>query len=98
MELFKHLFDQITEEYHDAEKYMRCALKHKDTDRELADSYYTLSRQELAHAETLQHHLMRHVKTHDAHDPIHHIYGFVHDKFLDMKKDVRTLADTYDGK
>ena len=51
MKQIKELAEYMQEEIHDACKYIKIALRYKGIDTALADMYYTLSRQELDHAE-----------------------------------------------
>ena len=43
MKEIKKIAEQIDEELQDAEKYLKCAYKHKDDNPILADMYYGLS-------------------------------------------------------
>ena len=43
LDLFEHINDRIES----AECYAKCAIKHKDSDRELADVYITIARTDL---------------------------------------------------
>ena len=51
MKEIKCLYTNIRDEMEDAEKYADLALKYKDEDRELADTFASLSKQEVTHAE-----------------------------------------------
>ena len=49
------LSDNISDELGDSKKYIRLALKYKDKNRSLADTYYNLSIEEMRHANNVLH-------------------------------------------
>lgn len=51
MKKLRELVEYIREELHDAKKYAKKAICYKEKDRELADMYISLSKQELEHAD-----------------------------------------------
>jgi hypothetical protein len=51
----KELSDNIDDELGDAKKYARLALRYKDKNRSLAETYYNLSLEELRHANSVLH-------------------------------------------
>ena len=53
MKLIEKLCDMISEELDDAEKYARCALKHREDYPELAQTFYKLSNEEMDHMNAL---------------------------------------------
>ena len=53
MQLISDLSDMIEEELDDAEKYIHCAMKHKETNAKLADAFYRISLEEMGHANIL---------------------------------------------
>ena len=68
MEAIKCIMRDIAEEREGAEHYAKKALHYKDTDRDLAEMYYAMSKQEAGHADNLYaqgHRLMCRLKEHD---------------------------------
>ena len=59
MLIIKKLSRMIKEEIGDAEKYARCAIEHKETDKALAETFYTLANEELKHMNMLHEQVAR---------------------------------------
>lgn len=59
MRKISELYDHIKEEIEDAEEYIRDALRCKENDRDIADTYCTLAEEELKHAEALHKQVVR---------------------------------------
>ena len=59
MKEIKHIAKDIREELSEAEKYAKAALHYKEHDRELAQTFHDLARQELAHSELLHNQAVR---------------------------------------
>ena len=53
MKKIEMLVDMIDEELSGAEHYIRKALDHKEKDKELAETFYRLSGDEMTHVDTL---------------------------------------------
>ena len=53
MKLIKHLIEHIEEEMHDADKYIKCSLKHKHDGTELDSLFTKLAAAEIEHATLL---------------------------------------------
>lgn len=53
MQEIEDIYDQINEELEDAEKYIHCAIDKKTERPSLAETYYTLSLEEMKHVKAL---------------------------------------------
>lgn len=53
MQLISNLSDMIEDELDDAEKCIRCAMKHKEDNPKLADTFYRISTEEMVHMSLL---------------------------------------------
>lgn len=53
MRIIEKLSDMISEELDDAEKYAKCAIEYKDSDKQLAALFYELSNEEMSHMNRL---------------------------------------------
>ena len=90
------LFEQIEDEMQGAVKYAKKAMHTKTTDRELADTYYAMAKQELNHAETLHMQAQRILKKHPEEHGMQYVYDWIHDKMVGWKKDLRALMEEYE--
>ena len=95
MKIIKKLSELIDEELDDAEKYVKCALNHKDTDRGLADVFYTLSVEEMRHVNMLHAEIVKKIEQHrrEHGDPpvnMQAIYDYLHEKQIDKAADIKT--------
>lgn len=50
---YDKIVEEIYDEIMDAQKYIKCAIKHKQDDRPLSEIYHNLAKQELTHANML---------------------------------------------
>ena len=102
MLIIKKLSKMIKEEICDAEKYANCALKYKDEDKALAETFYTLASQELQHMEMLHTQVVRLINDHKAKkgDPpeaMQVLYDYVHEEQMNDVKEVKVLLSMYKG-
>lgn len=102
MLIIKKLSGMIKEEIGDAEKYANCALKHKDDDKALADTFYTLATQELQHMDMLHAQVVRLINEQKAKkgDPpvgMQEMYDYIHEEQIEDVKEVRLLLSIYKG-
>lgn len=91
----KELITNICDEIEDAEKYVDLALQYKDFDRSLADTYLTLSNQELGHADMLHGQSVRLIREYVGNDSevVKIVWDYEHQKFVEQKAKVRTKID-----
>lgn len=102
MEIIKNLSKMIKEEISDAEKYARCALNHKESDKTLAEIFYTLANEELKHMEMLHEQVVRIIAQYrkDKGDPppvMQAIYDWTHQEQIEHTAEVRNLLSMYKG-
>lgn len=100
MVIIKKLSGMIKEEISDAEKYARCALSYKESDKTLADTFYNLSNEELKHMEMIHSQVTRIINDYrktkgDPPEAMQALYDYVHEEQIDAVKEVRTLLAMY---
>lgn len=92
----------IKEEICDAEKYANCALKYKDEDKTLAETFYTLATNELQHMDLLHTQVVRLINDYKAKkgEPpaqMQALYDYIHEEQMDNVKEVKVLLAMYKG-
>lgn len=102
MLIIKKLSGMIKEEIGDAEKYARCALSHKETDKVLADTFFTLANEELKHMEMLHTQVVRIIDDYrktkgNPPEGMQAIYDYVHEEQIEAVKEVKVLLNMYKG-
>ena len=100
MKIIKHLEDQISSEIHDAKGYIKCALKHKDEDEELADLYYALANEEMDHMNRLHKQVVRIIENYrkEKGEPpaeMLAVYNYLHEKHIDKAAEVKSMLSMY---
>ena len=100
MKIIQQLSDMISEEIDDAEKYIRCALKHKDTDRGLADVFNALSLDEMRHSQVLHTEVVKQIEKirKERGDPPKEmlaVYDYLHEKQIDHAAEVKAMQTMY---
>lgn len=100
MKEIKELVDNIQEEIEDAEKYAKAALKNKETDRETAQLYCELAKQELHHSELLHSQVVRVIKAFRSagHEPpavMLAIWEWEHEKIIEKSARVKQMLEMY---
>ena len=102
MLIIKKLSKMIKEEICDAEKYANCALKYKDEDKVLAETFYTLANNELQHMDMLHTQVARLIADYRAKkgDPpkeMQALYDYIHEEQMENVKEVKVLLAMYKG-
>lgn len=102
MLVIQKLTKMIKEEIEDAEKYANCALKYKEEDKALADTFYTLSNEELQHMDRLHTQVTRIINEYKAKngDPpalMQAVYDYLHEEQIEKVKEVKLLLTMYKG-
>lgn len=98
MKIIKCLAENIREEMHDAEKYAKMALEYKEQFPEMLDTFLTLSRQEVSHANMLHNHIVSLIRDYRAKngDPpagMMAVYDWEHEKMIDNMAKVKALQE-----
>ena len=102
MLIIKKLSKMIKEEICDAEKYANCALKYKEEDKTLAETFYTLANNELQHMDLLHTQVTRLIaeyKTKKGEPPkeMQALYDYLHEEQIENVKEVKLLLAMYKG-
>ena len=102
MLIIKKLSKMIKEEICDAEKYANCALKYKDEDKALAETFYTLASQELQHMELLHAQVVRLISDYKAKkgepsEAMQAVYDYIHEEQIENVREVKVLLAMYKG-
>lgn len=100
MTIIKKLSEMIEEEIKDAEKYAKCALKHKEDHPALADLFNRLSGEELQHMNLLHDKvvdLIEDYKNEHGEPPeaMKAVYDYLHEKQIEEAANVKILRAMY---
>ena len=100
MKIIEELTDMIDEELGDAEKYAKCALEKKDKYPMLAQTFYTLSNEELKHANMLHDETVRIINDFKAKgetvpEGMQAVYDYLHRKKIDRASRIKIMLDQF---
>lgn len=97
MKQIKELAGHIEEELHDARKYIETALMYKDSDRELADMYADLSREEINHAHMEHEQAVRLIRAQRTAPPAEMlaVWDYLHKRHVENEAEVKRLQAMY---
>ena len=100
MKIIKQLSEYIEEEIADACKYAKQALKCKENNKSLADTYYSLSLEELKHMNMLHEQVVKIIEDYkkEHEDPpaaMMAVYEYLHDKHIENVQKVKTYQQMY---
>ena len=100
MKCIEAIIGDIMEEVEGAEHYAKLALRYKDSDRDLAEMYHSMSKQEAMHAENLYaqgHRIMCRIKEQDPEDYKKMLWAWEweHEKTLEELAEARVLQDMF---
>ena len=103
MKIIKTLVEQIEEEACGAEEYIKDAMKYKDEDKVLSDTYAKLAEVELQHVDLLHAQVVRIIKAWEAkgntaHPEIAAIWNWEHEKSVSHVSRIRVMMNMYAGK
>lgn len=100
MKQIKTIVKDIKEEISGATHYAKLATQYKDTDKALADAYYSMANQELAHVDLLHAQAVRMIKAYQATGKevpvaMQAVWDWEHENQVDDVARVRALLDAY---
>ena len=99
MEIIKQLVTKIDDELEDAEKYIKCAYKVKETYPALAEVYYKLSLEEMKHMTMLHDEVVRIIneykKTNEVPIGMQTLYDYVHEREIKWASKIKAKQDNY---
>ena len=103
MQIIKKLCDMMDEEISDAEKYIRCALTHREDYPGLAETFARLSDEELRHVSMLHEQTVKLIEEHrrtkgEPPADMMAVYKYLHEKQTDRAADVKLLQEMYKGR
>lgn len=102
MQLIAKLSDMIEEELNDAEKYIQCAMNHKDDNPNLAAAFSRISGEEMGHANILHEQVVALItayrKEHgDPPEKMQGIYDYLHKKHMEQANRIKVLQALFKG-
>lgn len=99
MKEIKKISEQIDAELEDAEKYLKCAMKHKQDNPILADMYYDLSVAEMGHVTILHEASVKLINDYSSHNEIPEgmqtLYNYLHDRHIKWARKIKARQDEY---
>ena len=99
MEIIKQLVTKIDDELEDAEKYIKCAYKVKDKYPQLAETYYTLSLEEMKHMTMLHDQVVKIInefkKTNEVPAGMQTLYDYVHEREIKWAAKIKAKQDGF---
>lgn len=100
MQIISKLARKINCEIDDAESYIKLALEYHEEDKDLADTFFELSNQEVKHADKLHAHvvdLIEEYKREHGEPPkeMLALYNYTHEIEVEKMKNVKVLQSMY---
>lgn len=100
MRIIQNLSDMISEEIADAGKYAECALRHKDDNPSLAETFYRLSMEEMQHMNMLHDQVVKIIDAYrkEKSDPpaeMMAVYNYLHEKQIGAASEVKAKQLLY---
>lgn len=100
MEVIRELSEKIEEELSDANKYIKCALRHRDDDPKLAQTYYTLSLEEMKHMNMLHEEVKRIIAEYRAKNGeppavMLALYNYEHEKHIKRAAKIKAKQESF---
>lgn len=100
MKIIEKLSDYIEEELDDAEKYAKCAMKHKEDDVIMGKMFYDMSVDELKHSLMLHEQAVKLINAYKAEgkevpEAMQAVYDYLHEKHVEKYNDIKVMQNTY---
>lgn len=100
MKIIEKLSDKIEEEINDAKCYVKMALEHKEEHRELADTLFTISMQEMNHMKMLHDQVTAIIEDYrkqkgEPPAAMLAVYDYLHKRQIDKANQVKVYQDMY---
>ena len=102
MKIIKELSDMMLEELNDSCHYVKEALKYKDEKPALAQTFYSLSVDEMKHFDILHDETVRIINEYKSSgevvpEKMQAIYDYLHEKYIEKSHNIRLYMDQYKG-
>lgn len=102
MQIISKLSDMIEEELNDAEKYIKCALNHKEDNPQLAMTFYKLSTEEMNHVNYLHEQVTDLISSYrkehgEPPEKMSWVYNYLHEKHIEHANKIKILQASYKG-
>lgn len=102
MQLIEKLSDMIEEELEDAEKYIRCAMAHKEDHPALAQAFNRLSIEEMNHVSILHDQVSSLITEYrrehgEPPEKMQGIYEYLHKKHINRANEIKVLQALFKG-
>ena len=100
MKIIQKLSTMIEDEIKDARKYAECALKHKEDDPQLADTFYRLSGEELNHMNLLHGEVADKIDKYrrehgEPPEAMQAVYNYLHERQIEAVAEVKNLRSMF---
>lgn len=100
MRVIQEIIENMDEELEAAGHYADLALKHRDEDKVLANSYWNMSLMEMKHYDDLHTHVVRIINAYrEKHgDPpaeMKAVYDWEHQKAINKAKEIKVVQEMY---
>ena len=102
MQMISKLSDMIEEELNDAEKYINCALNHKEDYPDLAAAFSKLSNEEMNHVNILHEQVVNLISAYrkehgEPPEKMQWVYDYIHKKHMEHASKIKVLQALYKG-
>lgn len=100
MEIIKKLSEMIEDELEGAENYIKCAIKHKESNPSLSKTFYEISTEEMRHVNLLHEqvaHLITQYRKEHGEPPavMLAVYDYMHEKHIDHAAKIKAMQTQY---